>query len=62
MDRAEEVISILEKDYFIEFWKSGTREHFKEAAQDLIDHEYTTERAADFLSNLYSSCGQEYGC
>ena len=61
-EKAHAVIDQLEspENYAIEFWKSGTKEDFREAAEILIDHGFDVEYAADFLARLYSSVGQEY--
>jgi len=59
----DEIMELLESDdeYAISFWKSSTKRCFKEAAQELLDHGFGVGGAADFLAELYSSCGGEYG-
>ena len=59
-EKANKVMKVIEED--IEFWSSSTKDSFKGSAKDLIDHGYTVEDAAELLSNLYYSCGNEYGC
>jgi hypothetical protein len=58
----EEVMKELGGDYGIEFWRKGTKDDFKSAAEKLLDKGFTIEEASDLLAGLYSSCGPEYGC